>query len=120
MGYNLLPCVDAGFADSQFCLGIRMKQEDERPMDESLEKMMLESQNKDVLYVVDLLILELADLGVATSILAWRAKSEGKLPVTGDTITAFGKQFMVVGAFGNKIFVKSSADGKGVARGQRV
>jgi hypothetical protein len=34
--------------------------------------------------------------------------------------TAFGKQFMVVGTFGNKILVKASLDGKGVNEGERV
>jgi hypothetical protein len=89
-------------------------------MDDSLEKMHLGSQDKDVLYIVDILLLEVADIGVATNALAWRAKSEGKLPVAGETVTAFGKQFAVVGTFGNKIFVKSGLDGKGVNKGQRV
>jgi hypothetical protein len=89
-------------------------------MDDSLEKISLEGQDKNVLYIVDLNSLEGAEFGVATTTLGWRAKAEGKFPVTGDTIPAFGKQFMVVGTFGNKIFVKSNLDGKGVNKGERA
>jgi len=87
---------------------------------EELEKMHLEGQDKNFLYIVDLLLLEAAELGVATNTLAWRVRSEGKFPKAGEEITAFGKQFSVVGSFGNKIFVKSRIDRIGVNKGQRA
>lgn len=81
---------------------------------------MLDGQQKDVLYIVEVGNLEGVQLGVAIRTLAWKQKSEGNSPATGDTITAFGKQFMVVGTFGNKILVKASLDNKGVNEGERV
>jgi hypothetical protein len=50
--------------------------------------------------------------------LAWRAKSEGKIPVVGETVNAFGKVFTIVGSYGNKIIVKSHLDGIQVSKGQ--
>ena len=89
-------------------------------MDQSPEKIHLESQDKSVLYIVEVGNLEGVEIGVAITTLGWKQKSEGKFPVTGDTITAFGKHFAVVGTFGNKILVKASLDGRGVSPGQRV
>lgn len=89
-------------------------------MTTSSEKMQLDSQDKNVLYIVEVGNLEGVQQEVAIRTLAWKQKSDGNFPVTGDTITAFGKQFMVVGTFGNKILVKASLDGKGVNEGERV
>jgi len=86
----------------------------------SPEKTMLDGQDKNVLYLVEVGNLEGIELGVAINTLAWKQKSDGKFPATGEIITAFGKQFMVVGTFGNKILVKGFLDGKGVNKGDRA
>jgi hypothetical protein len=89
-------------------------------MEKSFEEMHRESQDQDVLYIVDISLLEGTQLGAAGMVLAWRARSNGKFPVAGEEITAFGKLFHVVGTFGNKVFVKSRLDGIQVKIGQQA
>jgi hypothetical protein len=89
-------------------------------MEKSLEEMHRDSQDKNVLYIVDIALLEGAQLGAAGTVLAWRAPSNGKIPVAGEEIIGFGKVFQVVGTFGNKIIVKSRLDGIQVKVGQKA